>query len=90
MRDAGCGVRGGVERTRESLEHARVPVGAQALEEKLALRRLAGAVEPFDSDEGAAGWRRGAGEGGEGGHGRMELGRCVGNTRGVGVLNPAH
>ena len=43
-----------VKQTRESLEHALMPLGAQALEKKLALRRLAGAVKAFDGDEGAA------------------------------------
>lgn len=49
----------GEKRTREALEHAQVSVGAQALEEQLTLRRLAGTVEAFDSDEGTAVWQWG-------------------------------
>ena len=52
-----------VKQTRESLEHALMPLGAQALEKKLALRRLAGAVKAFDGDEGAAAWWGDAGKG---------------------------
>ena len=52
-----------VKQTRESLEHALMPLGAQALEKKLALCRLAGAVKAFDGDEGAAAWWGDAGKG---------------------------